>query len=56
MKHILTFTAAMILAVGTYASCQNSSNTGSKEDGKVTELTSEDFSKKVYDINAETLT
>ena len=56
MKHILTFTAAMILAVGTYASCQNSSNTSSKEDGKVTELTSEDFSKKVYDINAETLT
>ena len=56
MKHILTFTAAMILAVGTYASCQNSSNTGSKEDGKVTELTSEDFSKKVYDINGETLT
>lgn len=55
MKHILTFTAAMILAVGTYASGQNGNTTGPKEDGKVTELTSEDFSKKVYDINAETL-
>lgn len=55
MKHILTFTAAMILAVGTYASCRNGNTTGPKEDGKVTELTSEDFSKKVYDIDAETL-
>ena len=55
MKHILTFTAAMILAVGTYASCQNGNTTGPKEDGKVIELTSEDFSKKVYDIDAETL-
>lgn len=58
MKRIFAISTIMLLTVGVYASCNNTSgNTQSdkaettKETSAVIELTSEDFNKLVYNIN-----
>lgn len=57
MKKII-FLTAILMTIGTFASCRNNTSKKTSEDGgkgTVIELTSEEFKDKVYDINSENL-
>lgn len=57
MKRLITFTSFIALAI--FAACANGNSkkdSDNTDKGTVTELTAEEFNKKVYDMSAEELT